>query len=99
MWYWFFFWLKANATYFDAVEDRIDVIGYESEDDLQPIQDQITVNAGKMTETLLINPMGEMLEAVGIDVGAAVSGMSQTGLGAFWIWQMGLFDYSIKDSK
>ena len=72
-----------QPTYFDAVEDRIDVIGYESEDDLQPIQDQITVNAGKMTETLLINPMGEMLEAVGIDVGAAVSGMSQTGLGAF----------------
>ena len=36
-----------------------------------------------MTETLLKNPMGAMLEAVGIDVGAAVSVMSQTGLGAF----------------
>ena len=73
----------STHSYFDEVEGNIDVIGYEDEDDLRPIRDRLTVDAGKMTDTLLVNPMGEMLEAVGVDVDAAVSGQNQTGLGAF----------------
>lgn len=72
-----------RPTYFDALEDQIDVIGYEDEDDLRPIRDRLTVDAGKMTDTLLVNPMGEMMEAVDVDVNAAVSGQHQSGLGAF----------------
>ncbi|UBF22626.1 DNA polymerase elongation subunit family B [Halorubrum tailed virus 25] len=72
-----------RPTYFDGLGDQIDVIGYEDADDLRPIRDRLTVDAGKMTDTLLVNPMGEMLEAVGVDVDAAVSGQHQTGLGAF----------------
>lgn len=72
-----------RPAYFDAVEDQIDVIGYEDSEDLRPIKDRLTVDAGKMTDTLLVNPMGEMLEAVGVDVDAAVAGQNQTGLGAF----------------
>jgi DNA polymerase I len=72
-----------RPTYFDAVSDEIDVIGYESEDDLRPILDRLTVDAGKMTDTLLVNPMGEMLEAIDVDIEAAVSGQDQTALGSF----------------
>jgi DNA polymerase I len=72
-----------RPTYFDSAEGNIDVIGYEDEDDLRPIRDRLTVDAGKMTDTLLVNPMGEMLDAVGVDVDAAVSGQDQTGLEAF----------------
>ncbi|OYR54995.1 DNA-directed DNA polymerase [Halorubrum halodurans] len=72
-----------RPVYFDGVGENIDVIGYEDDGDLQPIRDRLTVDAGKMTDTLLVNPMGEMLEAVGVNVGAAVAGQNQTGLGAF----------------
>jgi DNA polymerase I len=72
-----------RPTYFDEVGGNIDVIGYEDEADLRPIRDRLVVDAGKMTDTLLINPMEETLEAVGIEVDAAVSGQNQTGLGAF----------------
>ena len=72
-----------RPTYFDSLGDQIDVIGYEDADDLRPVQDHLTVDAKKMTDTLLVNPMEELLDAVGVDVHAAVSGQSQTGLGAF----------------
>jgi len=69
-------------TYFDETEE-IDVIGYESVDDLAPIEDRLSVDVGRMTNTLLVNPLDPVLDAVGVDVEAAVSGQLQTGLGAF----------------
>jgi hypothetical protein len=36
-----------------------------------------------MTDTLLVNPMDEMLETAGVEVDAAIKGQSQSGLGAF----------------
>lgn len=71
------------SFYADDVGGEVDVIGYEDADDLRPVEDRLTVDAARMTDTLLVNPMGEMLEAVGVDVDAAVSGQTQSGLGAF----------------
>lgn len=72
-----------QPTYFDELDGKIDRIGYESSDDLRPIEDRLTIDASRMTDTLIVNPIGTMLEAVGIDVDAAVSGQTQSGLGAF----------------
>ncbi|QSG06334.1 DNA-directed DNA polymerase [Halapricum desulfuricans] len=72
-----------QPAYFDEVGEKIDVIGYESSDDLRPISDRLNIAAGEMTTKLLIKPLGEMLDAVDVDVEAAVSGQNQTGLEAF----------------
>jgi len=72
-----------QPTYFDSLEEEVDVIAYETESDLQPIRDRLTVDAGKMTTTLIVKPLGPMLDAVDVDVNAAISGQNQTGLGAF----------------
>ena len=72
-----------RPTYFDELGEEIEVIAYEDSDDLRPIRDRLTVDAARMTDTLIRNPMGEMLDAVGVDVDVAVSGQVQQGLGAF----------------
>jgi DNA polymerase I len=72
-----------QPTYFDALGDETDVIAYEDESDLQPIRDQLLVDAGRMTDTLLVNPLEDILSAVNVDIHAAISGQHQSGLGAF----------------
>jgi len=69
--------------YADEVGGEVDVIGYENADDLRPVEDRLTVDAARMIDTLLVSPMGDMLDAVGVDIDAAVSGQTQAGLGAF----------------
>ncbi|QRV15084.1 hypothetical protein JMJ58_19585 [Haloterrigena salifodinae] len=69
-------------TYFDEVGEKIDRIAY---DDAEQVEGgAFTPDVGRMTQTLIINPLGPVLDAVGIDVEAAVEGQLQTGLGAFF---------------
>ncbi|MFC7165929.1 DNA-directed DNA polymerase [Halospeciosus flavus] len=69
-------------TYVDALGEKIDRIAYE---DAEQVEDTgLTPDVGRMTQTLIINPLGPVLDAVGIDVEAAVEGQLQTGLGAFF---------------
>ena len=72
-----------RPTYFDELGEKTDRIAYEDADSLRPVEDRLVIDASRMTETLIKNPLGEMLEAVGVDVDAAIAGQNQTGLGAF----------------
>jgi DNA polymerase I len=72
-----------RETYFDELGDVTDRIAYESADDLRGVEDRLVADTSRMTETLLTNPIGEMLNAVGVDVDAAIAGQTQSGLGAF----------------
>jgi DNA polymerase I len=72
-----------QPAYFEELGKKTDRIAYESSEDLLPVVDRLTIDASRMTDTLLVNPIGEMLDSVGIDVDAAVSGQTQSGLGAF----------------
>lgn len=67
----------------EAVEDVIDVIGYEYEADLEPIKDQLVINASRMQNVILRKPMERILDPIGIDVDAAMQGQLQHGLGRF----------------
>ncbi|UBF20134.1 DNA polymerase elongation subunit family B [Halorubrum virus HRTV-26] len=64
-------------------EDTLDVIGYERGAQLDDLRDQLTVDVKRMQDTLVRNPMVDILDAVDIDVDAAIEGQSQTGLAAF----------------
>ncbi|UBF21423.1 DNA polymerase elongation subunit family B [Halorubrum virus HRTV-21] len=64
-------------------EDTLDVIGYERGAQLDDLRDQLTVDVKRMQDTLVRNPMVDILDAVEIDVDAAIEGQSQTGLAAF----------------
>jgi DNA polymerase I len=68
---------------FEEVERQIDVIAFERNTDMAPIEDGVRVDVARMTETLLISPLEEILRAIDIDPHAAVQGQTQQGLGAF----------------
>ncbi|WP_330630713.1 DNA-directed DNA polymerase [Halocatena halophila] len=70
--------------YSEAVDEEIDVIGYEDGSDLQPILDDITIDAGKMTQTLIVNPLENILDSVGVDINAALKGQHQNSLEAYF---------------
>ncbi|MFC7191916.1 DNA polymerase domain-containing protein [Halocatena marina] len=72
-----------QPSYMDDLGDEIDVIGYDSEFDLQPIADDVTIDAGRMTNTILVNPLEDIFKAVDEDIHAAIAGQTQTGLSAF----------------
>lgn len=68
---------------FDDVARQINVIAFESGADMEPIEGSARVDVSRMIDTLLISPLGNILEAIDIDPRAAVRGQQQTGLGAF----------------
>ena len=67
----------------DGGKHGIDVIAYNGAEDLKPVEDEITMDAGRMTDVCIKSPMESTLEAIGIDVDAALKGQTQQGLGAF----------------
>jgi DNA polymerase I len=72
-----------EPTAFEEVGRTIDVIAYESAQDIEPFSDELRLDVPRMTETLIKSPLHRICRAVGVDVDAAVRGQEQTGLGAF----------------
>lgn len=66
-----------------ALSEVTDVICYESASDIRDFENNLRIDVQKMTNTIIVKPLGGMLNALDIDAGAAVRGQSQTGLGAF----------------
>jgi DNA polymerase elongation subunit (family B) len=62
---------------------NVDVIGYETEHDLEPVRDDLEMDVSAMQEKVLRNPMEDICDAMGLDVDAALEGQTQTGLGMF----------------
>jgi len=69
-------------TYFNELDRTDNVLCFEEASDMVPVEDRITLDVPRMTETLLVKPLGRILSAVGTDISAAISGQTQTGLGA-----------------
>lgn len=72
----------VNMEYNDR-NYELDVIGFERGAQLNSFDGRLDVDVPRMQETLITNPMVDILDAVDIDVDAAVSGQQQTGLAAF----------------
>lgn len=68
---------------FEALGRKANVLCFETNADLEPIEEKIRLDVQRMTETILIRPLEEICAAIGVDVSAAVWGQEQTGLGAF----------------
>jgi len=62
---------------------QVDVIGYEYENDLQQLKEDLRLDVSATQEKTIINPLEDILDAVGIDVHAAVKGQSQESLADF----------------
>ncbi|MFC4359301.1 hypothetical protein ACFO0N_15250 [Halobium salinum] len=62
---------------------RVDTIGYERPAQLAPIRDKISLDVPRMRDVLIRNPMVDILDAVDVDVDAAIEGQQQMGLAAF----------------
>jgi DNA polymerase I len=58
----------------------IDVFGFEK---AEQVPDWVTVNQERMIETIIVKPMRKILEAIDMDVDAAIKGQQQSGLTAF----------------
>lgn len=68
---------------FDELGRQINVIGFESETDLEPIEGDLEVDVSRMLTTTIKKPLRQVLSAVDVDVDAAVRGQEQASLGAF----------------
>jgi DNA polymerase I len=73
----------VDDLYCEEMDREIDVIGFETTEDLDNYDQTFDVNVGRMTEGAVIRPMKKVLAAVDIDVNAAVKGQMQSGLKAF----------------
>jgi DNA polymerase I len=69
---------NANGT-----QSPVDVIGYETDRNLDPIKGDLKIDVAAMQEKVLRNPMEDICDAIGLDVDAALEGQKQTFLGAF----------------
>jgi DNA polymerase I len=67
----------------DGDTDTLDVIGYERGAQLDGLTDNLRVDVPRMTDTLIRSPMVDILDAIDMDVDAAISGQAQKGLAAF----------------
>lgn len=67
----------------DGETDTLDVIGYERGAQLDGLTDNLRVDVPRMTDTLIRSPMVDILDAIDMEVDAAISGMEQKGLAAF----------------
>lgn len=70
-------------TYFDQLDRADNVLCFETAADLGDHKNKLTVDVERMTETLLVKPLGRILSAVDTDIHAAIQGQEQTGLGAW----------------
>lgn len=74
-------WSKPKRIYTDPSRSGgYDVLCFTEPEELDPVSDKFVTDIQKMTDKLVIDPVETILEAVGIDVQAAVSGQSQKGL-------------------
>lgn len=80
---------KPGRVYLDNSDlysegEEVDVITFEDfENASEELESRFRVRAGKMMELTIKSPLRPILEAVGIDVEAAISGQQQQGLEAF----------------
>jgi DNA polymerase I len=72
-----------NDTYFDELDRTDNVLCFETAEQMLPVEDRVTVDVDRMTNTLLVKPLGRILSAIDTDIHAAIQGQTQVGLGAF----------------
>jgi DNA polymerase I len=73
--------VNLTRTHLDGQE--VDVLAYEYESDLAPVIEEITLDVQATQDKVLRNPMEDILDAIGLDVDAAIEGQQQSGIGAF----------------
>jgi len=75
-------YLKPNLT---VNGELVDVITFNDGSDLEPIEDELRMDAGKMQRKVLVNPMDDILDAFGVETQAALRGQveTQATLGGF----------------
>lgn len=64
----------------DGFEHEIDVLCFDDPSSLPPT---VKLDTTRMTDTLIVSPLGTILDAVDVDVDAAIKNQLQTGLSAF----------------
>jgi DNA polymerase I len=72
-----------KSHYSEEMERMLDVIGFESTDQLEDYDGDFRIDVQRMTDGAIIRPLTQVLDAVGIDVHSAIKGQMQQGLGAF----------------
>ncbi|WP_275040537.1 DNA polymerase domain-containing protein [Natronorubrum bangense] len=64
----------------DGFEHEIDVLCFDEPGELP---DDLVLDTQRMTNTVIVNPLGKIIEAVDVDVDAAIKNQHQVGLEAF----------------
>lgn len=75
--------IYIEDSYFEDVGRPINVIAFLDSRELEPIEEEISLDTHRMLTVLLTRPLERVLRAIDIDPDAAAKGQTQTGLGAF----------------
>lgn len=73
-------YIEQKCLEYDGNTFNTDAIAFMDESDLDPIRDQLYVDAPRMREVIIERPMTRILEPVGIDTQAAMNGKRQESL-------------------
>ncbi|WP_181861699.1 DNA polymerase domain-containing protein [Haloplanus salinus] len=69
-----------QPTYFAELDDSVEVLCF---DDPEILPDGLRLDTSRMVNTLIVKPIAPLVEAVGVDIEAALLNQYQTGLGSF----------------
>jgi DNA polymerase I len=72
-----------DNQYSDEMNRNIDVIGFNTVDEIASYDGEFIVDVDRMIEGAVIRPLDSVLAAIDVDVQCAVNGMSQKGLASF----------------
>lgn len=75
--------MYLDDVYSEEMDREIDVIGFESNEQIENHDKRFKIDAQRMTTTAVRKPMRDVMAAADIDVDAAIKGQLQSGLGAF----------------
>lgn len=64
----------------DGFDEKIDVLAFE---EAASVPQSVRLDTSRMTQALIVNPLGKILDAIDVDVDAAIKNQLQTGLSKF----------------
>lgn len=73
-------YLEEKTLEYNGESERTDVIAFENGSDIEPLEDQLYVDVGRMRDTVIKKPMERILDPLGINVEAAMNGRRQNSI-------------------
>jgi hypothetical protein len=76
-------YLESKTLQYNDVNERTEVICFDSSSDIEDIEDQLYVDVSRMRDVIIKKPMSRILDSLEIDAAAAMRGKKQNSIGDY----------------